>query len=468
MTEIHPFEGYRYNDDHPELSSGEKNVDLDRLITQPYDKISDKMQSAYYEASPYNFVRLILNSDDKEPEEGPEDPYSRAAAYLEKWIRNRIFRKDENPGIYVYEAEFEDDRGRTRTRTGFYAMGDLESYGEGDVHAHEETMSGPKADRLRLLRATRTNLEPIFFLFDDEEESGVRELLQEAKQAPPLEEAEIENSQVHRVWRLESEEDIQQLKKGIRERTVVIADGHHRYETALNYLREMREQGDPIATAAERRMGVFVSSTDPGLFIYPSHRTVSHLPEFDAEQLLEGLRETFDLTEYPLSFDDPAKNRHQKQEFLEDLRFEGMDQIAFGVVLSGRETLYLARISAAELPETLFPEGKSDTWKQLDVNVLSTLILEGELNITPEERKEGKYLDYHRHAEEVFKQVEEQGTQVGFLMNATEVSEVLKVAEQGERMPQKSTDFYPKIPSGLVFSRLEDQLSDAETGEDHE
>ncbi len=458
MVDIHPFKGYRYNLEHPGVEQKETVANLDDLVTQPYDKISDRMQDTYYQKSPYNFVRLILNRGDHQ-ENLPEDKYEQAAAFLEQWREEGVFTQDEDPCLYVYSVEFTDGHGKRRERTGFFSLCELESYGEGSVHAHEKTMSGPKADRLRLLRATRTNLEPIFFLFGGGDENRIQNKLEEVKNTSPVAEARVGEDQHHRLWATRDTATIQRIQRLMREKQVVIADGHHRYETALNYFEELKQQDDPATETAGKRMAVFVSADDSGLFIYPSHRVLTGLEDFDGDRFIEALSRNFDVTRYPLNFDGEDAVAHQKEEFLEDVRFEGIDQHSFGVVLAGHDELLQISVGEEELPDGLFPSDKSDEWCQLDVNVLESLVLEHVLDITPAEIEEGKYLSYHRHEEEVFQKVRNGDAQLGFVMNPTDVQEVLDVAGQGEKMPQKSTDFYPKIPSGLVFSRIDDAES---------
>ncbi len=452
MVDIYPFKGYRYNMNHPELSG--LDAPLDDLITQPYDKISDEMQEAYYELSPYNFVRLIQNRG-SDIETLPEDPYRQAGAILERWKNDEVLTRDQEPGFYIYETRFIDGLGNERRRTGFYGLAGLETFGDGDVHAHEHTMSGPKADRLKLLESTGANLEPIFFLYEDEEESDVRELLEQLTRREAEATARVNEDEEHRIWHVTDEDVISRFQKALQQRSVVIADGHHRYETALNYWQKLREQDDPAAPEASTRMGVFISARDPGLYIFPSHRVVRGLDEFNYTKLKSSLADTFETKVYPLEFDDPEKVDRQKQEFLEDIRFEGVDTHAFGVVSSRAKELLLLKLHPEDIPRDAFPRDRSERWIQLDVNLLSTLVLERELGITPEDVEAGTYLSYHRHSEEVFNEIENGDAQVGFVLNPTGVQEVLDVASAGERMPQKSTDFFPKIPSGLVFRQIE-------------
>ncbi len=455
MVQIHPFRGYRYNKQHPALPRQNGELNLDDLITQPYDKISDELQDHYYDLSPHNFVRLILNKG----ESGgnlPADRYEQARELLDEWTGDQVFRRDDRPGFYAYETRFVDGRGNKRRRLGFYALAGLESFGDGSVHAHEHTMSGPKADRLRLLRTTRSNLEPIFFLYEDEKQSALQKLLQNATEGPADLSARTQKGNEHRIWFVDDSERTDRLQNEFQGRDVVIADGHHRYETALQYRQELEKNGDPAAEAAGRRMGVFISAEDPGLYIYPSHRVVSGLDSFDYDAFKTSLEEQFDVKAYSLSFDDEEKRSKQVEEFLEDVRFEGKDDHAFGAVPGGPDELLLFTLSDHEIPREAFPEDRSDRWISLDVNLLSKLVLEERLEITPEDVEEGRYLSYHRHADEVFELIRNDEAQVGFIMNATGVQKVLDVASAGERMPQKSTDFYPKIPSGLVFHRLDD------------
>jgi len=459
MVQIHPFRGIRYNEDHPSLPMRNGSLNLDDLITQPYDKISDEMQDHYYDLSQYNFVRLILNRGDADGDL-PADRYEQARALLDRWTSEEVFVRDDQPGFYAYETRFVDGQGNERRRLGFYALAGLEGFGDGSVHAHEHTMSGPKADRLRLLRSTRSNLEPIFFLYEDDPKSELQNLLAETTRESPDLAARTRKGNEHRIWFVDDPERTERIQTLFQGRDVVIADGHHRYETALQYQQERTEQNDPAAEAAGRRMGVFISAEDPGLYIYPSHRVVSGLDGFDYQSFRASLEDRFDTRPYSLSLDSEENVDKQIESFLEDVRFEGIDDHAFGAVPGDEDELLLFQLPDDDIPRELFPPDRSDRWISLDVNLLSKLVLEERLNITPDDVEAGRYLSYHRHAEDVFERVRNGEGQIGFIMNATDVQEVLDVASDGERMPQKSTDFYPKLPSGLVFHRLEEEDHD--------
>lgn len=272
MAQIHPFAAYRYSS-----FAGS----LNQLVTQPYDKISLSMQARYLALSPYNFVRIILG--ERYPADGPADnAYTRARRHLDAWVDEGIFLRDSAPSVYAYTQEFSSpDSGGTLTRKGFIALGDVENYDARVVHRHEQTLAGPKKDRLELLRHTHAHFGQIFMLYGDPD-LAVDRLLDEACLVGPTSSVTDEFDTTHRLWRLSSPTLIDQIQQLMSDKKLLIADGHHRYETALAFRNE-----NPDLPGARQVMMTFVNMHSPGLKILATHRVVSNLPSFDAATLLE-------------------------------------------------------------------------------------------------------------------------------------------------------------------------------------
>jgi uncharacterized protein (DUF1015 family) len=436
MAEILPFRALVYN---PEVAG-----ELARVVTQPYDKITPQMQARYYEASPYNLVRIILGR--KEPGDSAENNvYRRAARDFHDWIGKRALIADREPALYVYNQEYAlaGASTPTKTRRGLIALCRLENYGAGIVHRHEETLSGPKADRLELLKATRAHFGQIFMLYSDPE-GAIERALASSTLRPADRLLKDEYGTAHSLWRVSEAEKVERVAEAMREKKLVIADGHHRYETALAYRDFRRAQGEQDARA-EFVMVTLVRLESDGLTILPTHRMVHGLVDFDWSRFANQATAFFDREEIPASNDLRA--------LLEKLRQAGQERpsfMAFGgagraLLLKLREDLALERA----LPEV--PEGL----RRLDVVLLHRLVLEKILGIDAQAVREGKNLQYMREAEAAMRLVTSGEAQAAFLINPTPASAVWSNALAGRPLPQKSTDFYPKMLSGLTIFWLD-------------
>lgn len=407
MALIRPFQPYRYT---------AKAGDPSRLVTQPYDKISPEMRERYLAASPYNLVRIILG--ERRPGDTESDNvYTRAARYFNDWIREGILAQEPQAGFYVYAQEFEvpDTRERAR-RLGFIGIGKLEDYAAGVIFRHEQTLAGPKKDRLELLRHTRAHFGQIFMLYPDPERVIDRMLEEGAQQGDPLMEVTDDYQVRHRLWALTDAFAIARLQEQMAEKKLLIADGHHRYETALAYRNEHPE--DP---AAQFVMMTFVNLHSPGLKILATHRVLRNVPSFDETVLTAGARRLPSLAELKEAFarTDPSKVR-------------------IGVALRGGVFLIERPRRAGEL----------------DVSVLHSEILQGKLGISEEAVRNESYITYVRGLGAAAGEVQEKGAQAAFLLELVPIEEVARVAFSGGVMPQKSTDFYPKLLSGLTIYKL--------------
>ena len=415
MATIKPFRPFRYT---------AKAGDPARLLTQPYDKINPKMQAAYLAASPYNLVRVILGEKHASDNES-DNVYTRAAGHLDDWIREGILAQDPVPGLYAYFQEFEvPDTGERALRKGFIGIGKVEDYSANIVHRHEQTLSGPKKDRLELLRKTRSHFGQIFMLYPDPE-GAVDRILEEASAggsnaAPILDVADGDGAR-HRAWPSTNPSTIAAIQELMAPKKLLIADGHHRYETALAYRNE-----NPGDAAAEYVMMTFVNMHSPGLKILATHRVLSNLEGFDGAALLHRAGEAWSVTQV-----DSAEAAKQA------LSVRKPETVRIGV----------ATKDGVHLLERPRKPG------ELDVPVLHTEILGGLLGISEEAVREEKHIHYVRGVDAAVVELKA-GAQVAFLLEPTPIEDMARIAFAGGVMPQKSTDFYPKLLSGVTMYRL--------------
>lgn len=393
-------------------------------MTQPYDKISPEMQQRYLQLSPYNLVRVILGPKEESDAE-TNNVYTRAAGYVDSWTREGILAKDSEPGMYAYFQEFVlPDTGETLTRKGFIALGAVEEYGEGVVHRHEQTLSGPKKDRRELLEKARGHFGHIFMLYPDPERR-VDAVLDEAANAAPTMCVTDEYGTKHLLYRITDASVIEKIRELMSDKKLLIADGHHRYETALAFSKDHPELED-----AKWVMMTFVNIHSPGLRILATHRVISGMPGFDSAAFLEKAGKQFSVS----TFDTPEA---MTQEWAQP----ALDRIRIGVAYQNGGAVHM-------LERDREPDA-------LDVDVLHTELIEGALGISQEEVREGKYLKYVRGLDAALESVTNGQAQVAFLLEATPLQQVAECAFSGRCMPQKSTDFYPKLLSGLTIYRLE-------------
>jgi uncharacterized protein (DUF1015 family) len=444
MAEVFPFRAYRYNP---------ARVDLAKVLTQPYDKISPEMAERYAAASPYNLIPVekgkILPGDTPQ-----NNVYTRAAQDLEEWIRAGIIQRDPTPSLYAYFQEYTlPDRQERRTRKGFIALGRVEDYSAGVVFRHEQTLSGPKADRLELLRRTRTHTGQLFMLYSDPA-GRVDALLDGATRAAAAVEIRDEYDVMHRLWPITDRNTIEAIAGEMADKKLVIADGHHRYETALAYRDQSRERTGRTDRNAphEKVMMTLFNTAGKGLTILPTHRVVANVAGFSFEQLRQRLADTFDTVSYPFAESSPGEESYAK--FRHVLEIRGKQRSAIGAYAGGGGyTIFLLK-KQADLG-TLLP-GLSVAQRRLDVVLLHSLILERGLGITSDAVKTEKNLTYEREMDAAIPAVDQGRAQVCFLLNPVSVETVAEMAMAGEVLPQKSTDFFPKLMSGITMYRLEE------------
>jgi uncharacterized protein (DUF1015 family) len=444
MAEIFPFRAYRYN---------KARVDPAKVLTQPYDKITPAMAEKYAAASPYNLIPVEKGKS--LPADGPgNNVYKRAAKALEDWIRAGVIARDAAPSLYAYFQEYTapgtSDR---RVRKGFIALGQLEDYSSGVVFRHEQTLSGPKADRLELLRHTKTHTGQLFMLYSDAA-ARVDALLDTAARAPADVEVRDEYDVVHRLWPVTDAKVTETIRNEMADKKLVIADGHHRYETALAYRDECRaREGRTDGNAPyEKVMMTLFNTEGKGLTILPTHRVVANVAGFSFEKFRAALADAFDRQSYPFAGSPERPSAYDN--FRRDLTSRGQEQRAVGVYAGGGAFYILTLKKGANL-EALLP-GVSPSQRQLDVVLLHRLILERGLGITPDAVKTEKNITYEREMDAVIAEVDQGRAQLCFLLNSVSVETVAAMAMAGEVLPQKSTDFFPKLMSGITMYRLEE------------
>ena len=423
MPEIRPFKGLRYD---PETAG-----DMGGIICPPYDIIPPSMQQELYDSSGYNAVRLELPKED--------DPYGAAAERLVQWVQEGALMQDDEPALYPYFQTYNDPEGNTYTRKGFFCALRLHEFSEKKVLPHERTLSGPKKDRLNLFKKTRANISSIFGLYADEELQADRAIETFAANHEPVVDAAFQGVR-NRLWKMTDPDIVATVQQVLLDRQVYIADGHHRYETGVNY-RNLQAEENPSHTGDEPYNFILIylaNIFDEGLIIFPLHRMVHSLEQFSPEGLIETLSTNFEVK--------PLGGREDLKLYLEG---ESSSHV-YGVVTSGG--VWGMRLKNP--PATLLGDSVPSPLLQLSVVVLHELILQRMLGITPEAMRSQANLVYEEDDRKVFDAVENGDIQVGFIVKPTTVQQVRDISQTGEVMPQKSTYFYPKIMTGLVMHRL--------------
>lgn len=407
-------------------------VDLAQVVAPPYDVIGPKDQLRYYQQDPHNVVRLIAG--EVRPTDSAEDnKYLRAARFFEEWLREGVLREEPEPSMHIYRHEFVDPAsGKSLTRQGILGVVELEPFGNG-ILPHERTHARAKADRLSLTRAVRANLSPIFCLYEDAGHE-VQPVLEPLLDGHPRLAFQTDDGDRHRIWSLRGNQVFRALGTVLAASRLYVADGHHRYETALNFRNKMRAEHPeaPPDAAFNFVLMLLVDATDPGLVILPTHRYVHDLAAFDADRLIVRLEQRFRVTPYA-----------DRQGMVEALKRDG-DAHRFGAVVGNRQV-------SIDVPRRL----AADPVSELDVSVLHREILEGELGLAEAAVDEERYVGYSRDLQAVLERVDTGAAQAAFLLRPPAVSDVVGVAGAGQVMPQKSTYFYPKPASGIVFNPLE-------------
>jgi uncharacterized protein (DUF1015 family) len=429
MAAIKSFRGTRYNPEEIE--------DLSKVISQPYDRVRHGLQEKYYDQSPYNVVRIIKGKEQAE-DDAENNVYTRARHYYQSWLDEGVLMREDQPALYVLRQSFTLPDGTKKTRQGLVSAFQLSRFDEGIVLPHERTHSGPKVDRLNLMRATEVNFGHIFMLYPGDR---INDLLNTAvEQSEGFEARDLfEKDVLQQFWPVTDAATVEGvLEEMAPKQNLIIADGHHRYETALNYRDEMREKHPdaPANAGFNFRMVTMVSMEDPGLVILPTHRLIHSYGRMSAAEILEDAEAYFNR----IPVDD--------QEALEAALNEATpDHPRFGFYDGDYSVLEL---KTPDIMDRLLP-GRDPAWRMLDVSVLHELLIERVMGISPEavERKEN--IEYLRDPQMGYDAVDQGEAEFLFVLNPTRMEQVRACTAAGEKMPQKSTDFYPKVISGMVM-----------------
>ncbi|HSB33970.1 MAG TPA: DUF1015 domain-containing protein [Nitrospirota bacterium] len=441
MAKIIPFRGVVYNQS--------KAGAIADLVCPPYDIISHEAQQELYRRSPYNVIRLEYGLESPGDTES-DNRYTRAAALLDEWFRKNVLRQGQDPAFYIYEMEYKVDGSKKRLR-GFVCLVRVEDYDSGMVKPHETTLSGPKTDRLNLLRACKACFSQIFSLFSDPQ-GTVAAILGKLRGKPEM---EVNNSDgvIHRIWTLREKDDLEVVAREMADKPFFIADGHHRYDTALNYRNERRRAaGTFTGEEGYNYTAMFLARLeDPGLTILPAHRALFNLTDFQPRRFEDDLGRYFNIERIDFSKKSEAKDR---RTVLDTMTHRADHAHVFGMRVKGEHSYYLLTLRDVKDLDALLPD-KSPAYRRLDVSILHHLIIDRLLGVRMETHKLGLNIEYIKEAEEADRRVHEGLADIVFFMNPTKVREVKEVAEAGERMPQKATYFYPKLLTGLVMHKID-------------
>lgn len=434
MVEIAPFKGLFYSKD--------KVKDFRFVVTPPYDVISEKELKIFLADSTHNMAHILLG-EDKPGDNETNNKYTRAAEKMKAWISENVLVKDDEPCIYVYAQEYILKKYRRRpirkVRKGFIALAKLEDYDKKVILPHEKTLSKPKEDRMNLMKAIHANLGQLFMLYHDANGVMTHIIEAETKKEPSIEFTDSSGIK-HTLWKVADKVEVDNIRKEMANKKIYIADGHHRYETALEF-----SKGHPELEGAQYRMMTFINVDDEGLLVLPTHRLVHNLGDFNVEKLEKDLLHDFDVEVYEF---DGANEEAQRNKMLDRMKGRFKKHV-LGMLCKGINRYYLISLKDEKI---IINENVS---KKLDVSILHSLILDKLLGIDDEALKSQKYVDYVKgDPEDAIKALNEKDYQAAFFLNPTKINEVLEVADAGETMPQKSTFFYPKLISGLVMYKF--------------
>ena len=425
-NKIKPFKALIYNQ--------EKVKDVSAVVCPPYDIISPERQEYYHRRDAHNFIHILLNKDT-----AGTDKYSAAGNLFSQWQESRIFTQDPNPAIYFYSQQY-NLQGEKKTRYGFMALLRLSDSREGGIFAHENTRMAAKEDRLKLIRQVKANLSPIFVVFPDEKRIIPRITDKYIKGAVPFIDITDDEQTAHKVWRLDSPEIINAVQESLANENIFIADGHHRYEVACAYRQELRQKLGHLTGKEDCNyiMAYFTNAESRGLTILPIHRLVRLEGKRDINDITSGLKENFVVEEV-----------RDKEKFFFLLKKGGEREHLLGMYKDRK--YWFLRLKNVKILDKMITDKPRD-YRMLDVSMLNYLVLNKVLGLGVEDKES---ISYNPCAEELIKQVNADAGLIAFFLNPVKVGQIMAVALEGEKMPPKSTYFYPKVLSGLVINKLE-------------
>ncbi|TET93579.1 MAG: DUF1015 domain-containing protein [Desulfobacteraceae bacterium] len=443
MAIIAPFKGVTYNFD--------KITNIEKVVAPPYDVISDREQDEYYKKDPYNIVRLILGKR-KMGDSDWDNRYTRAADLFERWDSEEILIRHQFPSIYLTSIEYESpDTIETRTRWGFIALVRIEENDSSIILPHEKTFSFHREDRLKLMRACNAQFSPVFSLYEDKG-NVIVSTCKKITDSPPKISFRDSDGCYHKMWEVTSDSIIKDIASEMSSKSIIIADGHHRYESARSFRNLMRTRYGVhrLDRAYEYVMMYLTNITDKGLTILPSHRLFKSYPDFKIKKFLSSTNKWFDISTFPFSANSQGT---VKMDFLDQLKEYGQNRSVFGFYHSGAENYYLLCLKSEareEIGDDVHP-----SIKKLDVLVLSRLILQRILGIKRDDLDNEKIIQYESNTNGALSSVHSGDYQMVFLVNPPKIEQMVEVTGNSLLMPRKSTYFHPKILSGLVFNKID-------------
>ncbi|MBU0687770.1 MAG: DUF1015 domain-containing protein [Candidatus Margulisbacteria bacterium] len=443
MVRIFPFNGITYN---PDMI---KN--LSKVMAPPYDVISPEEQDQLYNLHDYNVIRLILGKEFAE-DTNYNNKYIRAAKYFEGFLLHKIMTRSEKPCLYVYEQTFIHNR-KKHKRIGLISLLRLEDFGKGKVFPHEETFPKAKTDRLSLLHHTYANFESIFSIFSDTKLKMTKYLKKFTKRKPLIQ-AKDKDKVIHKIWAIDKKSALKKIMRDMKDKWVFIADGHHRYEAALKFKDEVKEKTQRFSEEEPYNyiLMYFTPIEDKGLLVLPIHRVVKiNLDNFDPIQFEGSLHNHFKVEVLPFKKSNEKRVRAKLFKLLEKNKD---DQHSFGVYMGGNKYLRLT-LKDEKLIDEFITDNKPKTWKKLDVNVLHTFVIDMLLGIKKGSHEAENNIKYVKSEDLAVDLVNQGKYGVAFFLNPTSVKDIIYIASKYEKMPQKSTYFYPKLLSGLVLNKID-------------
>ncbi|MCR5260800.1 MAG: DUF1015 domain-containing protein [Candidatus Gastranaerophilales bacterium] len=414
MVELQPIKAIVYN---------QEKVNMDNTIAPPYDVIDEKYREDLLSRSAYNIVKLIL------PE--GENKYENAHKIFEQWKNEKVLIPTEKPSVFYIIQKYTNEKGKFIERKGFIARNRIEDFSTKNILPHEYTMGGPKQDRLNLVTAAKAFFSQIFMVYNDKEMKIEKEILPKYLAKKPFIDVKDDLDVENIVYIIDDEKDIALIQKTLSDKTLLIADGHHRYETSMNY-----SNLHPENECAKYVMSYFTNAADENLIIYPTHRIVEK--EIPSEEILSKVSKHYDVEKYT-----------NKDEFLNKIEEENQKQITTGLILKNDDNYYVLKLKNGEEKAVDAPE----VLQKLDLKVLHELILKGELGFTDEELMAQNGIKYEKKENVSFDSVKN-GASACFIMAYPKMEDIINISQQGYRMPQKSTYFYPKLLSGIVINPL--------------
>jgi uncharacterized protein (DUF1015 family) len=425
MTKIAPLKAVIYN--------REKIKDLAKVVCPPYDIISDQAQQYYHDLSPYNLIYMLLGKNIS-----GEDKYKRAAGYFKNWLKEGTLIRDDNPAIYFYSQEY-TLKGEKKTRVGFIARLYLDDKNS-STFGHEHTRLESKEDRLRLLKAVKANLSPIFVLFSDQKRIIPRVYQQHIQNAQPFLEITDNEKIIHKIWRLDSPDILEMMQSDMKNKNIFIADGHHRYEVSCAYRDEMRRKIGSYTGEEDFNytLAYFTNVESRGLTIMPIHRLVKLDLNFDMDKFQRSLRDYFDIQDIK-----------EKRRFI--FLMEKAGNIEHIIGLYKEEKYWLLRLKNVKILDKLIAD-KSPKYRSLDVSILNYLVLKNNLGINLDDKER---VTFNANVDELIEFVNNNSSYIAFFLNPVKIQQIISLALDNEKMPAKSTYFYPKVLSGLVINKHE-------------